>query len=64
MVIETCELAQDLIKWNQVTEHGATEGLSQEKKANTNDPAPAFNYKQFTQYADIAKLQAMVLDDK
>ena len=26
IVVETCELAQDLIKWNKETDHGKTEG--------------------------------------
>ena len=46
MVVETCELAQDLIKWNKETDHGKTEGVDVTKlKFRTNDPAPPFNYK-------------------
>ena len=47
MVVETCELAQDLIKWNKETDHGKTENLDMTKlKFRTNDPAPPFNYKE------------------
>lgn len=46
MVIETCELAQDLIKWNNATNMGETEGIDLKKlRFKTNDPAPPFNYK-------------------
>ena len=46
MVLETCELAQDQIKWNKETDHGKTENLDMTKlKFTTNDPAPPFNYK-------------------
>ena len=47
MVLETCELAQDQIKWSKETDKGKTENLDMTKlKFTTNDPAPPFNYKQ------------------
>ena len=65
MVVETCELAQDLIKWNQETDHGKTENLDMTKlKFRTNDPAPPFNYKDDEQYTDVKKLTEILLDDK
>ena len=46
MVVETCELTQDLIKWNKETDHGKAEGIDLSKlRFNTNDPAPPFNHK-------------------
>ena len=46
MVIETCELTQDLIKWNKETNNGEREGIDLKKlKFTTNDPAPPFNHK-------------------
>lgn len=65
MVVETCELAQDLIKWNKETDHGKTEGLDMTKlKFRTNDPAPPFNYKDDQKFADVGKLTAILLDNK
>merc|ERR1712151_1332647 len=65
MVVETCELAQDLIKWNKETDHGKTEGVDVTKlRFRTNDPAPPFNYKVDEKYADIGKLTAILLDNK
>jgi len=47
LVVETCELAQDLIKWNSATNNGETEGIDLKKLIiKTNDPAPPFNYKE------------------
>ena len=65
MVVETCELTQDLIKWNKETDHGKSEGIDLSKlRFTTNDPAPPFNYKDDLQYADVAKLTSILLDDK
>ena len=65
MVIETCELAQDLIKWNKETNEGATENIDLTKlKFKTNDPAPPFNYQADSQYADVANLTAILLDNQ
>ena len=63
MVVETCELAQDLIKWNQETDCGKSEGIDLTKlKFRTNDPAPPFNYQKNPQYADTAFLTQFLLD--
>lgn len=65
MVVETCELAQDLIKWNKATNMGKTEGIDLQKlKFRTNDPAPPFNYQQNPQLADIDYLTQFMLDSK
>lgn len=57
MVIETCELAQDLIRWNEQTNKGESEGIDLEKlKFKTNDPAPPFNAQTNPNYADVAHL--------
>lgn len=57
MVIETCELAQDLIKWNEETNFGETEGPKEKKpKFATNDPAPPFNRSVKPEYSDVAFL--------
>ena len=64
MVIETCELAQDLIKWNNSTNMGETEGIDLKKlKFKTNDPAPPFNYKTDQSYNDVARLTSIMLDN-
>lgn len=65
MVRETIELAQDLIKWNQTTEKGKTEGLDLTKlRVKTNDPSPPFNFKQEAKYRDIGYLTELLLDPK
>ena len=65
MVIETCELAQDLITWNTETNLGETEGLNLKKlKFSTNDPAPPFNRERQPEYADVANLRAILLDNE
>lgn len=65
MVIETCELAQDLIKWNKETNYGESENIDLKKlKFKTNDPAPPFNYTADTSYADIANLTRILLDNE
>ena len=65
MVVETCELTQALIKWNEETEKGKSEGIDLAKlRFRTNDPAPPFNHKSDAQYADVGKLTEMLLDDK
>ena len=64
MVLETCELAQDLIKWNQATNTGQTEGIDLKRlKFRTNDPAPPFNYQVDQSYADVARLTQILLDN-
>ena len=51
IVIETCQLAADFVKWGQETEQGKTENLDLTKlKFRTNDPAPPFNYKENVEY--------------
>ena len=65
MVLETCELAQDQIKWSKETDKGKTENLDMTKlKFTTNDPAPPFNYKQDEKYKDVNFLTKMLLDNK
>jgi deoxyhypusine monooxygenase len=62
MVIETCELALDLLKWNEATECGKTEGIDLKKiKFVTNDPAPPFNYTDNAEYRDVAHLTKMLM---
>ena len=64
MVVETCELAQDLIKWNNETNFGETETLDLKKlRFKTNDPAPPFNHKTQPEYADVAHLTQILLDN-
>ena len=64
MVVETCELAQDLIRWNKDTNMGASEGIDLKKlKFRTNDPAPPFNYQADPTYADVSRLQQILLDN-
>lgn len=64
MVIETCELAQDLIKWNMATNMGETEGIDLKRlKFKTNDPAPPFNYQADQSYNDVARLSSIMLDN-
>ena len=44
MVLETCLLAKELLKWRQETNNGETEGLKfTELKFKTNDPAPPYS---------------------
>lgn len=63
MVIETCELAQDLIKWNKETNFGASENLDLKKlRFNTNDPAPPFKMDAKPEYSDVGYLTQMMLD--
>ena len=65
MVKETCELAKDLIKWNQETNFGESEGIDLKKlKFRTNDPAPPFNHAKEPKYADVKFLTEILLDDK
>ena len=65
MVIETCELAQDLIRWNQATNYGETEGIDLKRlKFRTNDPAPPFNYQTDASYADVSNLTRILLDNQ
>lgn len=64
MLYETCFLTKNLVEWKKATDNGRSEGLDLTKlKCATNDPAPPFNYKKEPKYADIAYLQAMLLDD-
>ena len=64
MVLETCELALDLIKWNTETNFGESEGLDLKKlKFKTNDPAPPYNIASDTEkYQSVAWLQEQLLD--
>lgn len=63
LIGETCELALELKKWNETTDHGKTEGLDLTKlKYTTNDPAPPFNPDNDENYRSVAWLQALLLD--
>lgn len=63
MVKETVELARDLIKWNQETEKGKTEGINLSKmKIKTNDPAPPFNYWDKEEFRSVENLTEILLD--
>ena len=65
MVVETCELAQDLIRWNKATNMGETEGIDLKKlKFKTNDPAPPFNQQADPRNSDVAHLQQILLDNE
>jgi len=65
MVVETCELAQDLINWNKSTNMGETEGIDLKKlRFKTNDPAPPFNYLTDENYTNVARLQQILLDNQ
>ena len=64
MVVETCELTQDLIKWNKETNNGESEGLDLKKlKFRTNDPAPPFKIGLKPEYSDINYLTQLMLDN-
>ena len=65
MVRETVELARDLIKWNQETDRGRTEGINLAKmRVRTNDPAPPFNYWKEEKFRDVGYLTEILLDIK
>jgi len=66
VLFETCFLAEELIKWNNETDKGKTEGLDLTKIAiKTNDPAPPFNYETNPEaYGSVEKLEEMLLDPK
>lgn len=65
MVKETCDLARDLIDWNNSTDMGKSENLDLSTLVfKTNDPAPPFNYKDQTEYANIETLQSILLNEK
>lgn len=62
---ETCFLSSKLIEWKKATDFGKSEGIDLQKlKCSTSDPAPPFNYVKEPKYADVAFLQAMLLDNK
>ena len=63
IVVETCQLAADFVKWSTQTDQGKTENLDlTQLKFRTNDPAPPFNYKENVEYQDIANLKTILLD--
>ena len=65
MVIETCELAQDLIRWNESTNKGETEGIDLGAlKFKTNDPAPPLNSKTNPNHGNVEFLTQMLLDNQ
>lgn len=64
ILYETCFLTKRLIEWKKETDNGKSEGLDLTKlKCSTNDPAPPFNYEKDPKYADLAFLQAILLDN-
>ena len=64
VIYETCDLARELIRWNEETERGRTEGLDLAALVYpTNDPAPPFPvHTEPEKYRDVEKMTALMLD--
>ena len=63
IVYETYYLKKRQIEWEKATEHGKTEGINLKASLFDSDPAPWYNYKADTRYADVGFLQRILLDD-
>lgn len=64
LITETCDLAIELKKWNDETNHGETEKLDLKSlKHQTNDPAPPFNVELDENYKSVEWLKNLLLDD-
>lgn len=63
LVYETYYLKKKQIEWEKATDHGKTEGIDLKASLFDSDPAPWYNYKTDTRYADVGFLQRILLDD-
>jgi len=63
IIKETCEISIANLDWMIKTKNGESEGLLDLKLIyKTNDPAPPFNYKKETKYADLQYLSKVMHD--
>lgn len=66
IIKETCLLSIENVEWLNKTEQGKTEGLDRESDCrmyNSNDPAPPFNYKKDSKYADMNYLRELLFGE-
>lgn len=63
ILYETYYLKKKQVEWQKATDHGKTEGINLKASLYDCDPAPWYNYKADTKYADIEFLQRILLNN-
>lgn len=63
ILYETYYLKKKQVEWQKATDHGKTEGINLKASLYDCDPAPWYNYKADTKYADVGFLQRILLNN-